>query len=197
MADQPHSDSTASPALVALAAWVLPGAGYLLLKDYARGMTVGITIILLFFFGLLIGGIRCLEVPGYDPHGHKLFSWYVNGTLNGNSVPIAHTSTEPPSSTDGARQFGWTFYEHPVEELRSKPWNIPQFLFGPMDLLCDWWAVQVARPIDPEHPSKGYVAVRSHSRVNELGILYTAVAGLLNLLAIIDSSHRAIRTEAV
>jgi hypothetical protein len=27
--------------------------------------------------------------------------------------------------------------------------------------------------------------------VNELGVLYTAIAGLLNLLAIIDSAHRA------
>ena len=33
--------------------------------------------------------------------------------------------------------------------------------------------------------------VVSHGRVNEIGVLYTAVAGMLNLLAIIDASHRA------
>ena len=32
---------------------------------------------------------------------------------------------------------------------------------------------------------------KSHSRLWEIGTLYTAVAGMLNLLAIIDSSHRA------
>jgi hypothetical protein len=32
--------------------------------------------------------------------------------------------------------------------------------------------------------------VRSHSRTNELGTLYTAVAGMLNLLVIIDAAGR-------
>ena len=30
-----------------------------------------------------------------------------------------------------------------------------------------------------------------HARVNEIAVLYTAVAGMLNLLAIIDAAHRA------
>ena len=33
-------------------------------------------------------------------------------------------------------------------------------------------------------------------RVNEIGVLYTAVAGMLNLLAVIDASHRAAQAEA-
>jgi len=32
---------------------------------------------------------------------------------------------------------------------------------------------------------------QSHSRSWEIGTLYTAVAGMLNLLVIIDSAHRA------
>jgi hypothetical protein len=32
---------------------------------------------------------------------------------------------------------------------------------------------------------------KSHARLAEIGTLYTAVAGMLNLLAIIDSSYRA------
>ncbi len=36
----------------------------------------------------------------------------------------------------------------------------------------------------------------SHSRVNEIAVLYTAVAGMLNLLAMIDASHRANHSEA-
>jgi hypothetical protein len=39
----------------------------------------------------------------------------------------------------------------------------------------------------------GYVL--SHARVNEIGTLYTAVAGMLNLLAIIDSAYRSARQE--
>ena len=33
----------------------------------------------------------------------------------------------------------------------------------------------------------------SHARVNEIAVLYTAVAGMLNLLVIIDSAARASR----
>jgi len=35
------------------------------------------------------------------------------------------------------------------------------------------------------------VAQLSHARVYEIGVLYTAVAGMLNLMAIIDSAYRA------
>jgi hypothetical protein len=65
-------------------------------------------------------------------------------------------------------------------------------MFGPLDLLCDWWSIKVS-PTDVA--SAASAGVRSHSRVNELGVLYTAVAGMLNLLAMIDSSHRAARSE--
>ena len=37
------------------------------------------------------------------------------------------------------------------------------------------------------------VGAKSHARVNEIGVLYTAVAGMLNLLAMIDAAHRAAR----
>jgi len=35
----------------------------------------------------------------------------------------------------------------------------------------------------------------SHARVSDIGILYTAVAGMLNLMAIIDASYRATLDE--
>jgi hypothetical protein len=37
--------------------------------------------------------------------------------------------------------------------------------------------------------SDAYPAAKS--RLGEIGTLYTAIAGMLNLLAIIDASHRA------
>ena len=196
MSDQSHRPATTSPALVALAAWIIPGGGYLLLRDYARGMTVGITIVALFVVGLLVGGIRCLEVPGYDAHGHKLYAYYLPAVQDGRHVLVPHTSPDAPPSYPGVTDDGWVLTKRPIDEIRAKPWNIPQVMVGPLDVLADWWAIQVSRPIDSSNLSLGYVAVRSHSRVNELGVLYTAVAGLLNLLAIIDSSHRAGHLEA-
>lgn len=63
--------------------------------------------------------------------------------------------------------------------LLQKPWFIGQVLMGP---------VSVAAAIESDHVDPSRV---SHSRSWEIGTLYTAVAGMLNLLAIIDSTHRA------
>ncbi|HEV8608093.1 MAG TPA: DUF6677 family protein [Tepidisphaeraceae bacterium] len=66
----------------------------------------------------------------------------------------------------------------PVNAVSQKPWFVGQILAGPITLLT----ASVGR-------SEDYFP--SHSRVNEIGTLYTAVAGMLNLLAIIDAAYRA------
>jgi uncharacterized protein DUF6677 len=195
---EPNRPFTRSPALVALAAWILPGAGYLLLNQRARGLTVGVTIIVLFILGLLIGGVRCLEVPGFNAHGAKVYSYTVKEDRKGQSVAVEHITDKPitPGESSNILDSGWVLEKHPLNEIRSKPWSIAQVMVGPMNLLADWWAIRVANePFDPQDPSKGPLGARSHSRTNELGVLYAAVAGMLNLLAIIDSSHRAGRSE--
>ncbi|MDB5174407.1 MAG: hypothetical protein JWN51_3180 [Phycisphaerales bacterium] len=187
------TSSPPAPALVALVAWAIPGGGYALLGQRARAFTVGITIILLFVLGLLIGGVRSLEVPGYSAHGGKLIASYVEVQRRSGRALELHISDTVPS---GARVEGWVLATHPLDELRSKPWSIAQIMIGPIDLVCDWWSVAVSQPSDPTNPNSPRIGARSHSRINELGVLFTAVAGMLNLLAIIDSSHRAGQTEA-
>jgi hypothetical protein len=192
MSEEPNRSSTISPALVALAGWIIPGSGYLLLHQWARGLTIGITILALFFFGLLIGGVRCLDVPGYDAHGKKEFIWLEVSS----DRTVARQGTSVPEPEDRERftveDVKWALTARPIDEIRAKPWSIAQIMFGPLDLLCDWWSIKVS-PTDVA--SAASAGVRSHSRVNELGVLYTAVAGMLNLLAMIDSSHRAARSE--
>src|SRR5579884_1992951 len=103
-AEKPHS--VPAP-LVGVAAWLVPGAGYALLGQWARALTVGITIIVLFVLGLLIGGIRSIEVPGYDGHGQKLIV----------STPADKTSnvreTVSPRVPDGSTEIGWALTHHP------------------------------------------------------------------------------------
>ena len=122
--------------IVALATWAVPGSGYWLIGQKARGLTVGITIIILFILGLVIGGVRVVDMP--------------SGVLSS-----------------------------PASAISQKPWFVGQILAGPMTLLVS--AIG--------HEGEGFYA--SHSRVNEIGTLYTAVAGMLNLLAIIDAAYRA------
>ena len=130
-----QSSSSVPPPIVALSTWIVPGSGYWLIGQRGRALTVGITILILFILGLLIGGVRVVDVPP--------------GVLSS-----------------------------PVNAVSQKPWFVGQILAGPITL--------IASSIGHD---EGYFA--SHSRLNEIGTLYTAVAGMLNLLAIIDAAYRA------
>jgi hypothetical protein len=132
-----HSDNPASAFAVAIAAWLVPGLGYVLLGQRVRGVTIGVTIFAIFAAGVLVGGIRVLDAP-----------W--------------------PVGKGG---------------LLEKPWFMGQVLTGPMSLVGSFASNNV--PVERT----------SHSRSWELGTLYTAVAGMLNLLAIIDAAARAADAE--
>jgi hypothetical protein len=144
MPDAPKPSLPPSP-LVAIAGWLIPGAGYFLINQRARAITVCIAILSLFTLGLLIGGIRVVQAP------------------------------------DGATP----------ERILQRPWFIPQILAGPIAVAADYTAGNWGSHVDTStrQPRKG--APASTSRVNEIGTLYTAVAGLLNLMAVIDSAYRA------
>lgn len=166
-----HRSAAPSPPLVALVGWLLPGAGYLLLGQRGRGLIVGISILMLFVLGLLIAGVRVLDVPGYDSTGRKIMV--------------------RPVSVNGPR---WVLLSSPLNEIRNKPWSVPQALTGPVSLAAAAWSVHAAGP-DPSNSGRP-LGEQSHARINEIGSLYLSIAGLLNLLAIIDASHRAAQRSA-
>ena len=126
------------PPIVALVGWILPGAGYVLIGQRVRGLVIGVTILLLFALGLLIGGMRVIDAP---------------------------TALSP-------------------QAVFQKPWFIGQVMAGPVALAANYVA---------NHWTVGRVVgvPMSHARIYEIGVLYTAVAGMLNLMAVIDSSYRA------
>lgn len=125
----------APAAVVALCNWLIPGSGYLLLGQFARGLTIGLTILVLFVLGILIGGIHVVDPPTFR-------------AMHGNAL----------------------------RTVLEKPWYIGQFFSGVIGLVSGW--------IGPSQPP-------SHARANDIGTLYTAVAGMLNLLGTIDSAYRA------
>jgi len=155
----------------------------LLLGDRARGLTVGITVVVLFVGGLLIGGVRVLEVPGYGPHGRPLETVVVRDRQSGLREDVVEETSD-----ENQRDLGWVMRVHPIDEIRNKPWSIAQVMAGPLAVAAGAGAVMASeRDVATGLP----VGARSHARVNEIGVLYTAIAGMLNLLAIIDASHRA------
>jgi len=129
------------PPVIALAQWLVPGLGYWLLGQRVRGWVVGLTILLLFILGLLIGGIRVVDPPSMAGQG-SFFS-----------------------------------------QIMLRPWFIGQVLNGLPGVVAAILGQHFKMPV-------------STARVNEIGTLYTAVAGMLNLMAIIDSSYRATLEES-
>jgi len=142
--------------LVALSGWLLPGLGYLLIGERKRGLIAGITIIATFLAGILIGGVRVIDVPGFDNNGQM------------------KTVVMP----DGDRAA--TLRVAPLQEVMNKPWYIAQLLMGPTNLIATWGSLAAA--------TAGHK--QSTARIFDIGTLYTAVAGMLNLLALIDAAHR-------
>ena len=137
------------PPLVALAGWLVPGLGYLLIGQRARAIVSGATILALFVGGLLIAGVRCVDVPGYDAGGHL---------------------------RRGAASFG----NNRLRAVLDKPWYIPQVLAGPVAVAASVASVRASGTYD-----------KTVGRLWDIGTLYTAVAGMLNLLVILDAAHRA------
>jgi hypothetical protein len=143
--------------VIALIGWLVPGLGYVACRQVSRGVTVGVTILAIYVLGLLIGGVRVVDVPGYDNAG-------------------APRNVGPD----------WALRARPVAEIGNKPWYVPQILAGPVTLVAGKFSLDVARAgIDP-----------STARLRDIGTLYTAVAGMLNLIAVIDCTARAGRLAA-
>ena len=140
-ADAAHSPAVPPP-LVALAGWIVPGAGYWLLGQRTRAITVGVTILLVFVFGILISGIRVVQAPDMNGGGGVM------------------------------------------QRVLTRPWFIGQVLIGPVGIGSAYISDQLAH-------SEKYANIEAKARLAEIGTLYTAVAGMLNLLTIIDAAHRS------
>jgi hypothetical protein len=130
------------PPLVALAAWLLPGAGYWLIGQRVRALTVGVTILAVFTLGILISGIRVVQAPDLSGPGN------------------------------------------PAQQILARPWFIGQVLIGPVGIGAAYISSELAA-------SPTYRTIEAKARLAEIGTLYTAVAGMLNLLTLIDASYRA------
>ena len=177
--------------LVALLSWILPGGGYFLIGQKIRGAVIGISIILLFMLGVLFAGVRVIDVPGYNDRGEAI---YTRMEQNNQREMREVRGTNPlPGPTSSEWQpvgpWKWIMRSHGFLEIANKPWYVGQILTGPLCLIASNYSIDVSRPT--QGPERAMGVPRSHGRIYEIGTLYTAVAGMLNLLAIIDASYRA------
>ena len=145
-----------SPWLAALAGWVLPGAGHWLIPgERWRGTAAGGAVLAVYVLGLLVGGVRVVDVPGYRD-GRRL--------------------------VDGRGD--WILTRAPRAAVTQSPWYLGQVFVGPVNLAASAASIAAAE----RYP-------KPTARLAEIGTLYTAIAGMLNFVVILDAHGRAERTK--
>jgi len=143
--DPPNPPRPAWHVGAAVAAWLVPGLGHLLIGQRARGLVLGTTILSLWTAGLLIGGISVIEHRDQDG---KWRFWFIGQAMVAPSLPVDYVHTK-------LRR----------EHRRNHHGQVPM----------------------PHHDTTPYVP--AYGRAHEQGTLYTALAGLLNLLAILHVAY--------
>jgi|CXWL01.1.fsa_nt_gi hypothetical protein len=132
----PDPASIFRAAAAGLLGWIVPGLGHVFIGDRVRGIICMATIVLTFWTGIAIGGVR----GTVDPHERSL--WFIAQLCTGTSAGVAYAIRENISSGD-----------EKVDRVSAPP---------------SWVS-------------------------SEIGVHYTGVAGLLNILVILDAMARAER----
>jgi TM2 domain-containing membrane protein YozV len=149
--------------LAALLSAALPGAGQIFLGHRARGLFIMLGVLGLFLSGLFVGGLSCV-----DSRENKI--WFIGQALCG---PVAFL-------TDALHQ---NFYKGAVVTGPNAGKRITP---GPDETLVKGPGGQ--RMVAQRNADQPPAIVKSIGRANELGVLFGAIAGMLNLICIIDAA---------
>ena len=160
--------------LAALFAFILPGAGHLYNGRPARAALIAAGVLGLFAGGLLVGGIDAV-----DSRENQL--WYYAQAMTGPLV----------IATDRLHQTRFKAYDPNGQAPRS---GNP----GEIRRTADPVTGRRIRPTwDQPRPGEtpSLPNRKSVAKVNEIGTLYIALAGFMNLIAIIDALLPAVTTS--
>ena len=166
------------PPLIALAGWLVPGWGYWLIGERGRAAISSITIVLLYMLGLFIAGVRVIEVPGYDDQTGAQLRMI-------QSQHILPRDSRYPNAGSALLNGGF------ISELANKPWFVGQVLTGPISIASAAISIDLAKKGVATDYRDQSLYPRPHAPLETVGTLYTAIAGMLNLLVIIDATYRA------
>lgn len=171
------------PAIAALFAWLIPGAGHFYQKRYRKGALFMICILTTFFFGLILG------------NGHVVYASWRPNDYRWQSVPqlgvgaLAFPAIVQNLKVRGGNDpFLITAYRypqgHPKQYEVIPEEEVEQFR---QDALPDGFMAPPAGNLYVNDPDVLAAWTAETRNGFEIGTLYTVVAGLLNILAIYDA----------
>lgn len=157
--------------VAAVLACALPGAGQFFLGYRARGIAIMVGVLGLFLGGVLIGGINCV-----DSRENRI--WFIGQALVGPAAFII----------DNIHQSQFKAYPPGAD---GRPTGLPR-VPRPDETIVDHPS---GRKVLASSGGKPPPIVKSIGRPNELGTLFGAIAGMLNLICIIDAAWSCRREE--
>lgn len=176
--------------VAALLAFAFPGMGHVFLGHTRRGVLILAGILGLFLSGLLIGGIDAID-------REEDFFWFIGQSLVGpatfgvNYVHQHHFKAFDQSTFNSVRSTRELATSHQRRAARPNEVRV----IGQKELLDDRSSTRQVVSIpyfklaNPNLPDQFPPNLRGLGRAKELGTLFCAVAGFMNLIALIDASY--------
>lgn len=178
--------------IAGLLAILWPGAGHLYLGEIRRGVLIMVGVLGLFFGGLFIGGIDAVdrrEDPvwffGQALMGPLAFAtdWVHQNRFKGWPLDDFEAARLPADALAEAVAFGRRS-PGPDETIEIRAYDDPTTA-APESL--------PVRVLVPAGPGQGPPSSKSLARMNELGTLFATIAGMLNLIVVLDAGMHARR----
>ena len=170
----------------AFLAWLVPGAGHIYQGRYAKGMLFMVCILSTFLFGLGLGRGRCVYAT--DSTG-KLNYYYI--AQFGAGLPALPAVVQSIKTSGGNDPFFELCERFPADYenvgMRFHKVDRTQEDISRERTLKDGLMAPPAGPIYEAEPDTLAMWHFDYKHMFEIGVLYTLVAGLLNLLAVYDA----------
>jgi len=177
--------------IVAILAWIIPGAGHFFIKERKRAVIIFVTITATFTTGLYIGSIAVIDPVGAWP-------WYIGQMITTPGVAvIAKVSQNETRKWELAKRAS-TQAAHETAQAEHKAINAAENA----KKLKTQDAIQEAELLNQEAKlakqksdqllqEEKQVMFASYGRPHDFGQIYTAIAGAMNLLAILSAVYMA------
>lgn len=168
--------------LAAVLAFAFPGAGHWALGHRDRAVRIAAGVLLLFFTGLFVGGVDAV-----DRRENGLWFWFYGQMWNGPlvfGVDYLHQTQFKVNDGGVLRSARPNEFRNPLTGAAETIFPDPT-TGAPTAEYTDPKTLKTTR-VSPARPPK----VRSVGKTSELGTLFIAVGGMLNLIAIIDATFK-------
>ena len=165
---------------------IFPGAGHMATGQVARGLLVAIGVLGLFFGGIFIGGIDVI-----DSEEDRI--WFIGEALVG---PIAF-------GVDYAHQNRFKAYDPSALGVSSQAEldrmvrrsAYPSETRVTTAITLSGGQVVTIPYFQPAGPGQARPNKKSIGKINELGTLFATIAGMMNLIAVIDAAFPSPRRK--